>query len=53
MEAVVTAMEQIPVELTEWEENAIRQLVDTVKVLSKDRILVCLRCGIQIEQDMV
>ena len=34
-------------------ETLIRQLVDTVKVLSKDRILVCLRCGIQIEQDMV
>ena len=52
MEAVVTAMEQIPVELTEWEENAIRQLVDTVKVLSKDKILVCLRCGAEIEQEI-
>ena len=46
------AMEQLPAELTQWEESAIRQLVDTVKVLSKDRILVCLRCGAQIEQEI-
>lgn len=50
MEAVVTAMEETPAELTQWEESTIRQLVDTVKVLSKDRVLVCLRCGVQIEQ---
>ena len=48
--AVVTAMEETPAELTQWEESTIRQLVDTVKVLSKDRVLVCLRCGVQIEQ---
>ena len=45
-------MEQLPVELTQWEENTIRQLVDTVKVLSKDRILVCFRCGFEIEQEI-
>lgn len=50
MEAVVTAMEETPAELTQWEESTIRQLVDTVNVLSKDRVLVCLRCGVQIEQ---
>ena len=37
-------------EITEWDECMIRQLVDTVKVLSADRILVCLRSGIEIEQ---
>ena len=50
--AVVTAMEQLPAELTQWEESTIRQLVDTVKVLSKDKILVCLRCGAEIEQEI-
>lgn len=40
-------------ELTEWDESTIRQLVDTVKVISKEKILVILRGGIQIEQDMV
>ena len=39
--------------LTEWDEGIIRQLVDTVKVISKEKILVILRGGIQIEQDMI
>lgn len=36
--------------ITEWDESVIRQLVDTVKVLSADLICVCLRGGIEIEQ---
>lgn len=36
--------------ITEWDESTIRQLVDSVKVLSADRILVCLRGGVEIEQ---
>ena len=36
--------------ITEWDEDMIRQLVDTVKVLSTDRIRVCLRGGMEIEQ---
>lgn len=35
---------------TEWNESDIRQLVDTVVVLSADRIRVCLRGGMEIEQ---
>ena len=37
----------------EWDESLIRQLVDTVKVLSKDRIRVYLRGGMEIEQELV
>ena len=37
-------------EIIEWNEDMIRQLVDTVKVLSADRIRVCLRGGMEIEQ---
>ena len=37
-------------EIAEWQEDMIRQLVDTVKVLSADRIRVCLRGGMEIEQ---
>ena len=36
--------------ITEWDESMIRQLVDSVKVLSADRILVRLRGGVEIEQ---
>lgn len=39
-------------ELTEWNESVIRQLVDTVKVISASRILVCLRGGMEIEQEV-
>ena len=34
----------------EWNESDIRQMVDTVVVLSADRIRVCLRGGMEIEQ---
>ena len=37
-------------EITEWDESVIRQLVDTVKVLSADRIRVYLQGGIEIER---
>ena len=37
-------------EIMEWQEDMIRQLVDTVRVLSADRIRVCLRGGMEIEQ---
>lgn len=36
----------------EWEESTIRQLADTVKVLSTDRIRVYLWGGIEIEQEL-
>ena len=38
---------------TEWSETLVRQLVDTVKVLSADRIRVYLQGGIEIEQELV
>ena len=37
-------------EITEWDENIIRQLVDSVKVLSADRVRICLRGGIELER---
>ena len=37
-------------EITEWDESMIRQLVDTVKVLSADRIRVYFRGGMEAEQ---
>lgn len=40
-------------EIKEWDEGAIRQLIGTITVLSADRIRVCLRGGIEIEQELV
>lgn len=49
IEIVVTTLNQAPAEL-QWDESIIRQLVDTVKVISKENIIVYLRNGKQIEQ---
>ena len=47
-----TVLESAPAEITEWDEALIRQLVDTVKVVSADQIIVFLRGGGQIEQSI-
>ena len=39
--------------ITEWDESAIRQLVETVKVLSKDEITVTLKGGFEIRQKIM
>jgi hypothetical protein len=52
IENAVTTMKQAPAEITQWDEPLIRQLVDTVKVLSADKIVVYLRGDIQIEQNI-
>lgn len=39
--------------LTEWDESVIRQLVDTVKVISKDEIDVTLNDGREVRQTVV
>ena len=48
----VEIMENSPAEITAWEESTIRQLVDWVKILSAEEILVCLHGGIEIKQQM-
>ena len=50
---IADVLKETPAEITEWDESLIRQLVEMVKVLSADRILVRLRGGVQIEQDML
>lgn len=46
------ALEQAPEEI-KWDDSIIRQLVDTVKVISKDKIEIHLHGGTVIEQDMI
>ena len=40
-------------DIIKWDESIIRQLVDTVKVISKDKIVVYLRGGVEVQQDMI
>lgn len=46
---ISTVLENVPVGIAQWDEALIRQLVDTVKVVSADQIIVFLRGGGQIE----
>ena len=53
VQSTTAVLEGAPAEITEWEEALIRQLVDTVKVVSADQIIVFLWGGGQIEQPIV
>lgn len=49
----VAAMQNASAELNEWDEPTIRQLVDTVKVISANEIIVYLRGGMEIKQEIM
>ena len=53
IEDAADALEQASAHITQWDEPLIRQLVDTVKVVSADKIIVYLRGGIEIEQKLI
>ena len=46
----IQAMETSSSAIAVWEESTIRQLVDWVKILSAEEILVCLHGGIELRQ---
>lgn len=53
IEDAAAAMEQASCHICQWDETLIRQLVDTVKVHSSEKITVYLRGGVQVDQDMI
>ena len=53
IEDAAAAMAQASTHISEWDEALIRQLMDTVKVNSAEKITVFLRGGVQVEQDMI
>lgn len=53
IEDAAAAMEQASCHISQWDEAIIRQLVDTVKVHSANKITVYLKGGVQIDQDMI
>ena len=50
VQAVASVLKTAPSELTEWDDNVIYQLLEKVTVLSRERIRVTLRDGLEIEQ---
>ena len=49
-EAVIVHIENTASTITEWSENAIRQIVERVIILSADEVLVRLKSGAEIKQ---
>lgn len=50
LQRAAAVMEAAPAEVTEWNESIVHQLVEEVKVLSKDEIRITFRNGITISQ---
>lgn len=49
----VQTLQQAPAEIQEWSETLIRQLVETVTVISAEEIIVTLKGGTEVHQRMV
>ena len=50
MKQAEQAIESAPATITEWNENAVRQIVERVTILSADEILVQIKGGAEIKQ---
>ena len=50
MKQAEEAIESAASTITEWKENAVRQIVERVTVLSTDEILVQIKDGAEIKQ---
>ena len=52
LQAISAALEGTSADITEWDESTVYQLLEKVTVLSKDRIRVTFRGGLEIEQNI-
>ena len=50
MKQAEQAIENTASTITEWSENAVRQIVERVTVLSADEVLVRIKSGVEIKQ---
>lgn len=50
MQAVASVLKTASSELAEWDDDVIYQLLEKVTVLSRERVHVTLRDGLEIEQ---
>ena len=53
IQSAASAMEHGQAEKLEWDETLIRQLVDTVRVISAEKIVVYLRGSFEVEQNLL
>ena len=50
VQAAVSVLDGLSAELTQWDDNVVYQMLEKVKVLSREMIRVTLRNGVEIEQ---
>ena len=50
LQRAAAVMREAPTEITEWDEHLIHQLVEEVKVMSADKLLIRFRNGVVVEQ---
>lgn len=52
LQRAAAVMREAPAEVTEWDEHLIHQLVEEVKVMSADKLLIRFRNGVVVEQTL-
>jgi len=50
---ICNALRNAPFEITEYNNNVVRQLIDTIKVVNEDKLLIIFKGGFQLEQPLV
>jgi DNA invertase Pin-like site-specific DNA recombinase len=50
---ICDALRNAPFEITEYSNNVVRQLIDTIKVVNEDKLLIIFKGGFQMEQPLV
>lgn len=49
---ICRALRNAPFESTEYSDSVVRQLIDTIKVMNKDKLIIIFKGGVQIEQPL-
>ena len=52
LDRICEALENLTGDFTEWDDSLVRQLIHTVKVLGKDKILITFRAGAEVEENL-
>lgn len=53
MSEIGNVLSSAPAHLDSWDEDAIRQLVEQVKVVPTEKIIVYIKGGVMVEQEVI
>lgn len=46
------ALRNAPFEITEYSDNVVRQMIDTIKVMNENKLLIIFKGGCEVEQPL-